>query len=144
MAKITVACAALTGTIYAGRINKAGNAFLDGKQDVTSDVLKAIIEKVKPGHAVFVNVDGEPKFKLEVTEVSAASLCESLPADCGVVAPSSMMFTSEDFIASIREMYEEWQTMKKDIEAETVSLPDFEYAIDYFARHGMEPIDEEA
>lgn len=43
---IRIACAALTGKIYAGKINKAGNAFRDGKQDVT--------------------VDGVPKFEIEV------------------------------------------------------------------------------
>lgn len=80
MAKITVACAALSGRIYAGRINKAGNAFLDGKQDVTSDVLKAIVDKVKPGHAVLVHVDGQPKYKIDVQEVSAESLGGSTAA----------------------------------------------------------------
>ena len=40
-----IATAALTGRIYMGRANKSGTAFLDGKQDVTSDVLKAVIDK---------------------------------------------------------------------------------------------------
>ena len=69
VAKITVACAALSNRIYAGRVNKAGNAFLDGKQDVTSDVLKAVIDKVKPGHVETVTVDGVPKYEIEVREV---------------------------------------------------------------------------
>ncbi len=71
MAKITIACAALSGRIYAGRVNKAGTAFLDGKQDVTSDVLKAVIDKVKPGHVETVTVDGAPRYEIEVREVSA-------------------------------------------------------------------------
>lgn len=69
MTKITVACAALSGKIYAGRVNKAGTAFLDGKQDVTSDVLKAVIDKVKPGQVETVTVDGVPKYEIEVREV---------------------------------------------------------------------------
>lgn len=35
----------LTGRIYMGRLNKARNAFVGEKQDVTSDVLQAVIEK---------------------------------------------------------------------------------------------------
>jgi hypothetical protein len=37
----------LTGNIFQGRVNKAGNAFLDGKKDITSQVLRAIIEKAE-------------------------------------------------------------------------------------------------
>lgn len=70
MAKITVACAALSGRIYAGRINKAGTGFLAGKQDVTSDVLKAIIDKVKPGHIEIISVSGVPKYEIEVRELA--------------------------------------------------------------------------
>jgi len=72
MSKITVACAALSGRIYAGRINKAGNSFLDGKQDVTSDVLKAVIDKIKPGFIEIVTVDGTPKYEIEVREILQA------------------------------------------------------------------------
>lgn len=65
---IVIACAALTGRIYAGKLNKARNAFLDGKQDVTSDVLKAVIDHVtaKAGRTVTVTVDGKPKFDISV------------------------------------------------------------------------------
>lgn len=40
-----IACAALTGRIFMGRANKAGTAFTGDKKDVTSDVLKALIDK---------------------------------------------------------------------------------------------------
>jgi hypothetical protein len=69
MSKITVACAALSGRIYAGRINKPGNAFLDGKQDVTGDVLKAVIDKIEPGNVITVEIDGVPKYEIEVREI---------------------------------------------------------------------------
>lgn len=77
VAKITVACAALSGRIYAGRINKAGTGFLAGKQDVTSDVLKAIIDKVGPGHVETISVGGVPRYEIEVREVS-----QEYPAGC--------------------------------------------------------------
>ncbi len=72
MAKITIACAALSGRIYAGKLNKARNAFLDGKEDVTSDVLKAVIDKIQPGHVETVTVDGDPKYEIEVREILKA------------------------------------------------------------------------
>ncbi len=40
-----IATSPLTGRIFMGRINKAGNAFVGEKDDVTSDVLRAVIEK---------------------------------------------------------------------------------------------------
>jgi hypothetical protein len=35
----------LTGRVFLGRVNKAGTAFLDGKEDITSDFMRALIEK---------------------------------------------------------------------------------------------------
>lgn len=40
-----IACSPLTGRIFAGRVNKAGNAFVGNKTDVTGDVLRALIDK---------------------------------------------------------------------------------------------------
>lgn len=37
----------LTGRIFRGRINRVGNAFVGQKQDVTSDVLQAVLEKAE-------------------------------------------------------------------------------------------------
>jgi len=65
---IVIATAALSKRIYAGRLNKKGNAFTDGKQDVTSDVLKAIIDKIGVGNTEVVHVDGKPQFQIEVRE----------------------------------------------------------------------------
>ena len=42
-----IATSQLTGRIFSGRINKAGNAFVGEKKDVTSEVLKAIIDKAE-------------------------------------------------------------------------------------------------
>lgn len=44
---IRIACTALTGRIMAGRVNKAGDSFTGTPKDVTSDVLKAVIDKLK-------------------------------------------------------------------------------------------------
>jgi hypothetical protein len=65
-----IATAALSGRIYLGRSSKDGTHFVGNKTDVTSDVLKAIIDKVGPGNIVTVEVDGKPAFEIEVRQVS--------------------------------------------------------------------------
>lgn len=40
-----IATSPLSGRIHSGRVNKAGDSFVGIKTDVTSDVLKAVIEK---------------------------------------------------------------------------------------------------
>ena len=37
----------MTGRIFSGRVNKTGDSFVGEKRDVTSDVLRAVIEKAK-------------------------------------------------------------------------------------------------
>ena len=40
-----IACSPLTGRIYSGRLNKMQTAYIGEKLDVTSDVLRSVIEK---------------------------------------------------------------------------------------------------
>jgi hypothetical protein len=54
-----------------------------------------------------------------------------------------MKFTAEEFIASVRELYSEWQEKEKKLTGESVRLPDFEEAIDHVARFGLDPINDE-
>lgn len=65
-----IATSPLTGRIFMGRVNKAGNAFLTGKTDVTSDVLKAIVEKAEYHGGAFVIEGGDKTYKLAVAEVT--------------------------------------------------------------------------
>jgi hypothetical protein len=67
---IRIATAALTKRIFAGKVNKSGTAFTGNKQDVTSDVLKAIIDKIGVGNTKSVIVDGAPKYEITVREVA--------------------------------------------------------------------------
>jgi len=66
-----IATAALTGRIYLGTVNKAGTDFTGAKQDVTSDVLKAVIDKVGVGNTVIVQENGVPAFEISVTRPRA-------------------------------------------------------------------------
>lgn len=63
---IRVAKMALSGRIHAGTPSKDGLTFRGGGQDVTSDVLKAVIEFVEPGKTAIVHVDGVPAYSIEV------------------------------------------------------------------------------
>ena len=60
----------LTGRIYQGRTNKAGNAFISEKADVTGLVLKAVIDKAEYHGGTF-EIEGAGR-KWVVTVVEAA------------------------------------------------------------------------
>ena len=54
-----IACTALTGRIMAGRVSKNGLNFTGTPKDVTSDVLKAVIDKLKHhGGSFDITCDG--------------------------------------------------------------------------------------
>lgn len=56
-----IACAALTGQIYCGTVTSDGTSFKGAKQDVTSDVLKAMIDKLEfHGGMLVVTQEGKP------------------------------------------------------------------------------------
>lgn len=57
---IRVATAALSGRIFAGRPTKDGKGFREPRFDVTSDVLRAVADKIGIGHEVTVECDGVP------------------------------------------------------------------------------------
>ena len=58
MAKLRLAVGALSQNVYVGRVNKVGDSFLDGKQDVTSDFLKAVIDRFTNGDDTIRCSDG--------------------------------------------------------------------------------------
>ena len=64
-----IATAALTGRIYMGRVNKAGTDFVGQKTDVTSDVMKAVIDKAEyHGDGGFEIVSGDQRWTVNVTK----------------------------------------------------------------------------
>ena len=75
-----IATAALTGRIYMGRVNKAGTDFVGQKTDVTSDVMKAIIDKAEHhGDGGFDIVSGDRQWTVNVTK--RATTDKTPPAD---------------------------------------------------------------
>jgi hypothetical protein len=74
-APLRLAVSAFGQRAYVGRVNKAGNCFLDGKQDVTSDFFKAVIDCFG-GYEVVITGDSGRKWKVR---------CELVPDDNGEV-----------------------------------------------------------
>lgn len=66
-----IAVSPLTGRIFQGRVNKAGTAFVAGKRDVTSDVLRAVIEKAEFHGGTFEIEGGDKKWTVTVSEQPA-------------------------------------------------------------------------
>lgn len=63
-----IAVSPLTGRIHQGRVNKAGNAFIGEKRDVTSDVLCSVIEKAEFHGGSFEIEGGGQKWTVTVTK----------------------------------------------------------------------------
>ncbi|WP_313461530.1 hypothetical protein [Pseudomonas nitroreducens] len=64
-----IACTALTGRIMAGRVSKNGLNFTGTPKDVTSDVLKAVIDKLKHhGGSFDITCDGAVVATLRLEE----------------------------------------------------------------------------
>lgn len=61
-----ISCSHLTGRILSGRVNKERNAFTGRTTDVTSDVMKSIIEKLRY-HGGTMQVTCEGKVMAEIT-----------------------------------------------------------------------------
>jgi hypothetical protein len=64
-----IACGALTGRIHLGRVSKDGLSFVGEKKDVTSDVLKAIIDKAEYHGGSFDVEGGDRKWIVTIKEV---------------------------------------------------------------------------
>lgn len=67
---IRIACTALGKRILAGKVSKDGRDFVGEPQDVTSDCIKAVIEKVGVGGMTVVKVGGVDKYSITVFDIS--------------------------------------------------------------------------
>lgn len=65
-----IAVSPITGRVFQGRVNKAGNAFVGEKKDVTSDVLRAVVEKAEYHGGQFEIEGGEKTWVVTVTQYS--------------------------------------------------------------------------
>jgi len=68
---LRIACAALSGRIYAGVPNGDNRSFRTAK-DVTSDVLKAVVDKAEAMDVptMVVTLNGEPTWEITVRRVN--------------------------------------------------------------------------
>lgn len=74
--RLVVGLAALSERIFVGRLCKDGKTWREGKQDVTSDVLNSVVKLVQPGYALYVKVNGVPKYRIIVEEIKSSENAE--------------------------------------------------------------------
>lgn len=67
-----IAVSPLTGRIHQGRVNKAGTAFVGEKKDITSDVLRAIVEKSEFHGGAFEIEAGDSLWVVTVAKATAS------------------------------------------------------------------------
>jgi hypothetical protein len=63
-----IATSPLTGRIYSGKTNNAGDCFIGKKHDVTGQVLKALIDKASYHGGEFLIEGGGKKWEVTVKE----------------------------------------------------------------------------
>jgi hypothetical protein len=63
-----LAVSPLTGRIFQGRLNKGGDAYVGEKKDVTSSVLRCVIEKAEFHGGEFEIEGGGRKWAVQVVE----------------------------------------------------------------------------
>lgn len=77
MSQTRIACSPLTGRIYQGRVN--GSSFVGQKRDVTSDVLRVVIEKAEYHGGAFEIEGGGEKWTVTVAKVVISQASEAAP-----------------------------------------------------------------
>lgn len=65
---IRLSVSVMSEEVYIGKISKDGVRFTGQKKDITSDFIKAIIDKFKNSTAI-VGVKGEQQYRITVEEV---------------------------------------------------------------------------
>lgn len=70
MKPLRLAVAMLTQKIYVGRVTKDGLCFTDGKQDITNDFLKAVIDRFGDGATHSIRVSDGTDYTVTVTKVA--------------------------------------------------------------------------
>lgn len=79
MNNIRVACTALGKRIMAGRVSKDGLDFIGSPVDVTSDVLKAVIDMVGVNGTHNVTCDGSPVFEITIKDLKNLNMAGGKP-----------------------------------------------------------------
>jgi hypothetical protein len=74
---IRIGVSPLTGRIFRGRVSKDGDVFIGEKEDVTSDVLRAVLEKAEFHGGTFDIEGGGRKWTVTVSGQQAQCRCPS-------------------------------------------------------------------
>lgn len=91
-----IACSPLTGRIHSGRVNKQGTAFVGEKTDVTSDVLRSVIEKADFHGGSFDIEGGEQRWIVTVSKQTAAPTAPTEPVADALNTLCKMLHSGEE------------------------------------------------
>jgi len=81
MTNYHVDCSPITNRIYAGRVDKSGQNWAS-KSDVTGPACGAVVEHVLAnGEPVTVSVNGEPRYRILVDDLTNPKFPPPLPVD---------------------------------------------------------------
>lgn len=64
-----IACTAIGKRIMLGTVAKSGIDFTGNPQDVTSDVIKAVIDKFGTTQTHIIQENGKPKYEIKITDL---------------------------------------------------------------------------
>lgn len=81
MKPLRLAVADLTRNVYVGRLNAAGDRFLDGTQDVTSDFYKAVIDRFLDDDDGTIRCSDGTLYEISVKKVPMWGPREMIEAD---------------------------------------------------------------
>lgn len=68
---VRIGVSPLTGRIFRGRVNRDRTAFIGQKEDITSDVLRAVVEKAEFHGGAFEIEAGGRKWAVTVSDVGS-------------------------------------------------------------------------
>lgn len=74
MSALRIACTAINKRIMAGKIGKNNFDFIGTPIDVTSDVMKAIIDKIGVGKTDVITINGVPTYEIEVRQIDLPAI----------------------------------------------------------------------
>ena len=79
----------LTQRIYAGHVAKDGVSWREGKTDVTTEVLLAVVGRIRPGYRqALIATNGGPSYEIEVREIPTPASGIDVPKEPGSKSPA--------------------------------------------------------
>ena len=113
-----IACAGISGRIIQGRVSADGKSFVGQTKDVTSDVLAAVIDKLKHhGGSFTINCNGEPAATVTLSDPGAERTDGWIPVSERLPDIAQEVIVDSEFdgvTAGLLDSYGEWYSPNSD------------------------------